>query len=100
MGGDDSQKLVPWRGSTPLRGAKPPAQLHYEFNTVAENCAAGNLPSLPQPKPGPVVAQLPTPWVILGKHTWVISPARRSICLLTATGCLYALEFQRLRDKN
>ena len=36
MGGDDSQKLMPWRGtsSSPGRG-KPPA--HYEINTVTEN---------------------------------------------------------------
>ena len=40
MGGDDSQKLLPWRGisSSPGRG-KPPA--HYEINTVTENGAAG-----------------------------------------------------------
>ena len=35
MGGDHSQKR------------KPPA--HYEINTVAENCAMGNLPTPPSP---------------------------------------------------
>lgn len=36
MGGDDSQKLLPWRGiiSSPGR-SKPPA--HYEINTVTED---------------------------------------------------------------
>jgi glycerol uptake facilitator-like aquaporin len=36
MGGDDSQKLLPWRGAYSSPGRKPPA--HYEFNTVTENC--------------------------------------------------------------
>ena len=77
MGGDHSQKLLPRRGILLLSGAQPPA--HYEFNTVAENCAVGNSPSPPSPdKPDAVVAQLQTAWVILGKQTWVISPARRS----------------------
>jgi hypothetical protein len=34
MGGDDSQKLLPWRGSYSSPGRKPPA--HYEINTVTE----------------------------------------------------------------
>ena len=34
MGGDDSQKLLPWRGSTPLRGAN--LRLHYEINNVTQ----------------------------------------------------------------
>jgi hypothetical protein len=34
MGGDDSQKLLPWRGSTPLRGAN--LRLNYEINNVTE----------------------------------------------------------------
>ena len=37
MGGDDSQKLLPWRGSTPLRGAN--LRLHYEINNVPETAA-------------------------------------------------------------
>src|SRR5260370_13339113 len=41
MGGDDSQKLLPWRGIHSSPGPKPPA--HYEFNTVAENCAGREL---------------------------------------------------------
>ena len=35
MGGDDSQKLLPWRGIISLPGPKPPA--HYEINTVTDN---------------------------------------------------------------
>src|ERR1039458_229788 len=34
MGGDDSQKLLPWRGSAPLRGAN--LRLNYEINNVTE----------------------------------------------------------------
>jgi hypothetical protein len=34
MGGDDSQKLLPWRGIYSSPGRKPPA--HYEINTVTE----------------------------------------------------------------
>ena len=34
MGGDDSQKLLPWRGSAPLRGAN--LRLHYEINTLTQ----------------------------------------------------------------
>jgi hypothetical protein len=37
MGADDSQKLLPRRGSYSPPGRKPPA--HYEINTVTENCA-------------------------------------------------------------
>jgi hypothetical protein len=37
MGGDDSQKLRPWRGSYSSPGrSKPPD--HSEINTVTENC--------------------------------------------------------------
>jgi len=36
MGGDDSQKLLPRRGSYSPPGRKPPAQLRN--NTVTENC--------------------------------------------------------------
>ena len=34
MGGDDSQKLLPWRGIHSSPGRKPPA--HYEINNVTE----------------------------------------------------------------
>ena len=34
MGGDDSQKLLPWRGSYSPPGRKPPA--HYRIDTVAQ----------------------------------------------------------------
>jgi hypothetical protein len=35
MGGDDSQKLLPWRGIYSSPGRKPPA--HYEINNVTES---------------------------------------------------------------
>src|SRR5579871_2229885 len=36
MGGDDSQKLLPWRGTLSSPGrSRPPA--HYEINTVMDN---------------------------------------------------------------
>jgi len=69
MGGDDSQKLLPWRGIDSSPGRKPPA--HYEINTVTETattfCAAAS----------GSVAQLQTAWVIFGKHRWVSSGACR-----------------------
>ena len=40
MGGDDSQKLLSWRGSTPLQGAN--LRLYYEINNVTDT-ALGNL---------------------------------------------------------
>ena len=69
MGGDDSQKLLPWRGIYSSPGRKPPA--HYEINTVTET--APRFARLPAG-----VAQLQTTWVILGKHRWVTSAACRS----------------------
>ena len=35
MGGDDSQKLLPWRGIHSSPGRKPPAL--YEINTLTQN---------------------------------------------------------------
>jgi hypothetical protein len=70
MGGDDSQKLLPWRGIYSSPGRKPPA--HYEFNTVSENWAA-ELAATPRA----AGAQLLTAWVTFGKQSWVTSPARR-----------------------
>jgi hypothetical protein len=35
MGGDDSQKLLPWRGIHSFPGRKPPAL--YEINTLTQN---------------------------------------------------------------
>src|SRR2546422_6978545 len=91
MGGDDSQKLLPWRGSTPLRGAN--LRLNYEFNTVAENCADGERAAhLPRPKPAAVVAQLQTTWVTFGKQTWATSPARRSISMFAVYLEILAIE--------
>ena len=37
MGGDDSQKLLPRRGSAPLRGAN--LRLNYEINNLTETAA-------------------------------------------------------------
>src|SRR3989442_11324338 len=77
MGGDDSQKLLLWRGAYSSPGRKPPA--HYEFNTVTENCRR-DLARATSPASQPrYVAQLQTAWVIFGKQTWVTSPARRRI---------------------
>ena len=70
MGGDDSQKLLPWRGIYSSPGRKPPA--HYEINTVTET--APRFARLPCGS----VAQLQTAWVIFGKHRWVSSGAHRS----------------------
>jgi hypothetical protein len=38
MGGDDSQKLLPWRGAYSSPGRKPPA--HYRINTLAQRSFA------------------------------------------------------------
>jgi hypothetical protein len=49
---DDSQKLLPWRGSTPLRGAN--LRLNYEINNVTKNCGVALSPGAPLPgHPGP-----------------------------------------------
>ena len=47
MGGDDSQKLLPWRGSYSSPGRKPPAQ---RFHTVTESTVESG--DLPPPSPG------------------------------------------------
>ena len=46
MGGDDSQKLLPWRGIHSSPGRKPPAQLR--INNVTET-AGWNLAGAPPP---------------------------------------------------
>src|SRR3989442_7266338 len=80
MGGDDSQKLLLWRGAYSSPGRKPPA--HYEFNTVTENCRR-DLARATSPASQPrYVAQLQTAWVIFGKQTWVTSPARRRMATI------------------
>ena|SRR5579863_4086779 len=68
MGGDDSQKLLPWRGIISLPGRKPPA--HYEINTVTVPpfCRADQQDC----------AQLQTAWIILGKQGWITFRKRRS----------------------
>jgi hypothetical protein len=76
MGGDDSQKLLPWRGIHSSPGRKPPA--HGEINTVTENCG-GDLAACLHPWPVWPWPQLPTAWVIFGKHRWVTLGARRSL---------------------
>jgi hypothetical protein len=62
MGGDDSQKLLPWRGIHSSPGRKPPAQLR--INNVTEtagwNLARGTPSFWPRP-------QLQTAWVTFGK---------------------------------
>jgi hypothetical protein len=76
MGGDDSQKLLPWRGVHSSPGRKPPAQLRNQqcSGKLRGGELAGHGPRPSQPR---FVAQLPTAWVILRKQTWVTSAARR-----------------------
>src|SRR3989442_15815273 len=78
MGGDDSQKLLPWRGILSPPGRKPPAQLRIQHCSGKLRGWGTCRHHLPRTTPGPVVAQLRT-WVIFGKQTWVISPARRRL---------------------
>src|ERR1039457_5182964 len=77
MGGDDSQKLLPWRGIPSSPGRKPPAQLR--INNVTEtagwNLARGTPSFWPRP-------QLQTAWVTFGKQRRVNSAARRSDALI------------------
>jgi hypothetical protein len=72
MGGDDSQKLLPWRGIHSSPGRKPPAQLR--INNVTEtagwNLARGTPSFWPRP-------QVQTAWVTFGKQRRVNSGARR-----------------------
>ena len=72
MGGDDSQKLLPWRGIHSSPGRKPPAQLR--INNVTEtagwNLARGTPSFWPRP-------QVQTAWVTFGKQRRVNSAARR-----------------------
>src|SRR5450432_173671 len=80
MGGDDSQKLLPWRGIHSSPGRKPPAQLR--INNVTEtagwNLARGTPSFWPRP-------QLQTAWVTFGKQRRVNSAARRSEPLTART---------------
>ncbi len=80
MGGDDSQKLLPWRGIHSSPGRKPPAQ---QINTVTET-PRGFSPGTTSPA-SRIVAQLQTAWVIFGKQTWVTSRERRSAGLTRQT---------------
>ena len=70
MGGDDSQKLLPWRGLPLLSRAQTSGSLRNQHcnGNGAPFCAAAS----------GIVPQLQTAWVILGKHRWVSSVARRS----------------------
>ena len=74
MGGDDSQKLLPWRGIRSSPGRKPPAQLTK--STISLKLAVGL--SRGAPRPLGLWPQLQPAWVIFGKHRWVNSGARRS----------------------
>jgi hypothetical protein len=78
MGGDDSQKLLPWRGVHSSPGRKPPAQLRNQqcSGKLRGGELAGHRPRPSQPR---FAAQLPTAWVILRKQTWVTSAARRRV---------------------
>ena len=80
MGGDDSQKLLPWRGSYSSPGRKPPAPLRINTLTQTRHpirrddwrvngvvCASASTSE----------AQLQAVWVILGKHKRVTLGARR-----------------------
>ena len=69
MGGDNSQKLLPWRGIISSPGRKPPA--HQEINTVTETAPT------PCTNASRILAQLLNAWVIFGKHRWVSSDACR-----------------------
>ena len=72
MGGDDSQKLLPWRGVHSSPGRKPPA--NYETNNVTDT-ALGNLArGTPSSWAG---ASAQTAWVTFGKQRRVNSRARR-----------------------
>ena len=45
MGGDDSQKLLPWRGSYSSPGRKPPA--YSKINTLTDNCGGDTVGANP-----------------------------------------------------
>ena len=71
MGGDDSQKLRPWRGIHSSPGhSKPPAHSKINCNGKLRWGCHVSWQSR-------VVAQLQTVWVIFGKQTWVTSRKRR-----------------------
>ena len=64
MGGDDSQKLLPWRGMLLLSRAQTSGSLRNQH--CNGNGATGFAPASSES-----VAQLQTAWVIFGKHRWV-----------------------------
>src|SRR5512133_3306950 len=81
MGGDDSQKLLPWR-ETIFPSRAQTSGSHYEINNVAETAAGishrlycWSITKWPQ---------LPPAWVIFGKHRRVSSAARRSMARIVA----------------
>ena len=78
MGGDDSQKLLPWRGMILLSGAQTSGSLRFQHCSGKLRGWRTCRPPPPSPSQAAVVAQLPTAWVTFGKQTWVNSPARRS----------------------
>jgi hypothetical protein len=73
MGGDDSQKLRPWRGPHLLSGAH---QTSGSQQITVTKTAMG-FSRAPLPRPARSVVQLQTAWVTFGKQTWVTSRKRR-----------------------
>src|ERR1035437_8477479 len=84
MGGDDSQKLLPWRGIHSSPGRKPPAQLR--INNVTETAGWNLARGIPSFWPRP---QLQTAWATFGEQRRVNSAARRR--KLEAYGRMYAV---------
>jgi hypothetical protein len=46
MGGDDSQKLLPWRGSYSPPGRKPPARLQNQYSSSEAMYFGAVIPAL------------------------------------------------------
>ena len=67
MGGDDSQKLLPWRGIHSSPGRKPPAQLR--INTVTES-AIGISPPPPLLAIASATARLGHSWQVQVGQFW------------------------------
>ena len=71
MGGDHSQKLLPWRGLILLSRAQTSGlQNLYSNRNCGWEMMGAPLDCLP-------LAQLQPAWVIFAKHRWVTLPARR-----------------------
>jgi hypothetical protein len=70
MGGDGSQKLLPWRGISLLSGAQTSGSQQNQHQHCTEKLGRISVG-------GRRLAQLHTAWIILGKYTWIISAKRR-----------------------